>query len=102
MREFLHYVRHCILSWVVSTAANPRTRLGLIDAERPQKRYLVATVFTEHLKCLFSTPEYFQLQATVVRHETHEISLGDLAQRGGQEQRISLQIGQLPNQLAER
>jgi hypothetical protein len=24
--EFLHYVRHCILSWVVSTAARPRTR----------------------------------------------------------------------------
>ena len=38
----------------------------------------------------------------MLRHETHEISLGDLAQRGGQEQRLSLQIGQLPNQLAER
>eukprot|EP00966_Prymnesium_polylepis_P335956 7391292-Prymnesium_polylepis.1 len=102
MREFLHYVRRCILSWVVSTAARPRTRLGLIDSERPQKRYLVANVFTDHLKCLLSTPEYFQLQATVLRHETHEISLGELAQRGGQEQRLSMQIGQLPNQLAER
>ena len=26
MREFFHYVRYCILSWVVSTAARPRTR----------------------------------------------------------------------------
>ena len=26
VREFLHYVRHSVLSWVVSTAARPRTR----------------------------------------------------------------------------
>jgi hypothetical protein len=26
MREFLHYLRHCLLAWIVSTTARPRTR----------------------------------------------------------------------------
>ena len=33
MNEFLHYVRHCILSWVVSTAARPRTRENMTELE---------------------------------------------------------------------
>ena len=102
MREFLHYIRFCILSWVVSTAARPRNRLGFIDAERPAKRFLVAAVFTEHLKPLLARREFTALEALVRRHEQHELSLGALAQRGAQEQRLSLQMGSLPDQLAAR
>ena len=102
MREFLHYVRFCILSWIVSTVARPRDRLGFIDAQRPAKRFLVAAVFTEHLKPLLATSEFSALDALVRRHEEHELSLGALAQRGAQEQRLSLQMGSLPDQLAAR
>ena len=102
MREFLYYVRFCILSWIVSTVARPRDRLGFIDAQRPAKRFLVAAVFTEHLKPLLATSEFSALEALVRRHEEHELSLGALAQRGAQEQRLSLQMGSLPDQLAAR
>ena len=102
MREFLHYVRFCILSWVVSTVARPRDRLGFIDAERPPKRFLVAAVFTEHLKPLIGTSEFTALETLVRRHEQHEISLGALAQRGAQEQRLSLQMGGVAQAAADR
>ena len=128
VREFLHYVRHSMLAWIVSTTARPRTRdqvsfkpppfvesiltlshsstgLGLIDTDRQQKRFLVAAVYTRHLKCLVSTSQYTALQDIQRRREEYEISLGELAQCGAQERRNALrmtsQFQKLPQQLAE-
>lgn len=106
VHEFLHYVRHCILSWVVSTVARPRTRLGLVDADRPQKRFLVASVYTRHLDCLVHTPVYRTLQQALIEREQHELQLGNLAQVGAEERRSALRnashFDSLPQRIADR
>lgn len=99
MNEFLHYVRICILSWIVSTTARPRRRLGLIAAGRPVKLFLVAPVFTEHLKPILASKEYAFAKGLTLRHEEYELSIGEMAQRSEEERRISLQIGSLPDKI---
>ena len=97
---FLHYLRHCILSWIVSTASPPRTRLGLIDSDRLTKLRLVAPVFTDHLKPLLTTSEYDDLQSTVSRFVNAELEMGELAQKGETERRTTQGIRATPAQVA--
>jgi len=91
-----------MLSWVVSTVAHSRNEFGLIDMDRPVKRLRVAPEFTAHLVPLLSTDAYTQLDGLMQRFERHELSLGDLANRGETERRLALQLGSLPEQVAAR
>ena len=55
--EFLTFVRHAILVWIVTTAARPRDASGYINAESPTKLDLCAPEFTAHLSSVRpSTP----------------------------------------------
>jgi hypothetical protein len=52
MRTWLHMVRHCILAWIVSTAARPRDRFGEILKDLPTKADIVSPDISSHMDAI--------------------------------------------------
>lgn len=101
IRTWLHFVRHCILTWIVTCAAQPRNRYGLIDTTKDAKRYLVAPVFTYHLEALFTSELYHKLENLVETYQQAELNLGELALRGAAERRTRAQMTGLERRLTD-
>lgn len=102
MVEFLHWLRYCVLSWIVSSAARPRDRMGLIDADRDVKRTLMAPAFTAHLQPLLKTSVYARVAALVRAKEDLELRAGPLAQRTASEARLAMQANASEARLAQQ
>ena len=103
MSRWLNVVRHCIMTWVVSSVAHPRKYAdGLIDCEKPVKRQILASggrSFVSHLDVLLNTPEFIQLSTAIHSRERTELSMGPAANHGATERRLSAQIAGVPSQI---
>lgn len=100
--EFYTVVRHCIFTWVVSTVARQRDRMGLIIEGSKVKRELCAPEFIAHLAPLLGTPLYNALAVTVRRYEDEEIALGPLANVGAEERRTALRVQQSEKHVIDK
>ena len=100
--ECLTWIRHCLLSWIVSTAARPRSRLGLIIPRGQLKRDVVCAEFTRHLTALLKTHEYAQMEARVRFYEDAEIQLGPLANRGEFEINLTQEVRAVPSHVVQQ
>ena len=102
MRTWLHMVRHCMLAWVVSTAARPRDRFGGILASCDTKADIVSSDISSHMNAIYDTEEYEEMAKVVREYEQYEISRGDLVQRGGSERRTREDIAELGRKMEDR
>ena len=101
MHQWCQVVRHCMMSWLVSCAARPRDRFGMIDIKQAIKRRVVDTVFTAHLDILLDTPLFQQLESDVRSYEKAEIDMGQLANVGAAERRTRAQLTGMERRMAE-
>lgn len=95
LSDWLHMVRHCITSWVVSTCSRPRDRFGYILKDLPTKGEIIADDFYSHMDAVDDTEEYSQLLSIVRAIEDDEIALGDLAHVPVSERHIRKDIATL-------
>ena len=101
MRRWCNVVRHCIMTWIVSSVAHPRNTNGLIDPQKEEKRGILARCFVSHLDVLLDTPEFEQLRTDVRMREEAELSMGPQANYGASERRVSAQIAGVPSRVVQ-
>ena len=101
MRTWLHMVRHCILAWIVSTAARPRDRFGCILAKCDTKGEIVSSDLSWHMDAIYDTSEYAEMAKLVREYEDQEIGRGDIVQRGGSERRTREDIAALGKKMED-
>ena len=101
MRTWLHMVRHCILAWIVSTAARPRDRFGCILVSCDTKGEIVSSDISSHMDAIYDTAEYTEMAGYLREYERQEIARGDLVQRGGSERRTREDIAALGRRMED-
>ena len=101
MRTWLHMVRHCILAWIVSTAARPRDRFGCILVSCDTKGEIVSSDISSHMDAIYDTAEYAEMAGCLRDYERQEIARGDLVQRGGSERRTREDIAELGRRMED-
>jgi Holliday junction resolvasome RuvABC endonuclease subunit len=80
IRAWLLWVRHCLLSWVISCCMRPWTCDMRIDADASIKRHLLADVFAHHLEPIVGSDALSELEEFVRGLEDRYIALGDDAE----------------------
>jgi hypothetical protein len=103
IRQWLAYVRFCILSWVVSAAARPLNTSFFIDESMPMKRLIMAgardhrggsdkDILCAHLDCILVSDDYRRLEERVRSNEQAYINMGEIAHATESERRMTLRL----------
>lgn len=88
LREWLHMVRVCITSWIVSCAARPRDRFYDIVEHSPIKLELICPTLLRGMISIFRTAEFATLCDRVRQREERELGMGELAHCNASERRV--------------